>query len=174
MWRGAEKDTAGGFNPRARGCRLAVCTRRPCLRGLERGKGRAPMRGMLAPLSSREEAALRKVGFGSDDPLEPAYVRRLLQLELIAWSGGRWAVTELGVAALAAWEIRRRLATRRAWRPQAPGRLPRLPRIGGVLACQRPNHLDQLTWFIRLAEEKPRLRSASSGVSSIAGTPAAT
>ena len=54
------------------------------------------MRGVLAPLSTREEAALRKVGLGSDDPRGPAYVRRLLQLELIAWDGGRWTVTELG------------------------------------------------------------------------------
>ena len=54
------------------------------------------MRGMLAPLSTHEEAALRKIGFGSDDPLEPSHVRHLLQLELIAWHGGRWKVTELG------------------------------------------------------------------------------
>jgi hypothetical protein len=54
------------------------------------------MRALLASLSTREEAALRKVGLGSDDPLEPAHVRRLLQLELIAWNGGRWTVTELG------------------------------------------------------------------------------
>jgi len=51
---------------------------------------------MLAPLSTHEEAALRKIGFGSDDPLEPSHVRHLLQLELIAWHGGRWKVTELG------------------------------------------------------------------------------
>ncbi|HZX87289.1 MAG TPA: hypothetical protein VFF19_27200 [Reyranella sp.] len=38
---------------------------------------------MLAPLSTHEEATLRKIGFGSSEPLEPAHVRRLLQLELI-------------------------------------------------------------------------------------------
>jgi hypothetical protein len=54
------------------------------------------MRGMLAPLSTHEEAALRKIGFRSNDPLEPSHVRRLLHLELIAWHGGRWRVTELG------------------------------------------------------------------------------
>jgi hypothetical protein len=54
------------------------------------------MRGLLAPLSTHEEAALRKIGFGSDNPLEPRHVRRLLQLELIAWDGGRWSLTELG------------------------------------------------------------------------------
>jgi hypothetical protein len=54
------------------------------------------MRGMLAPLTRREEAALRKIGFGSGDPLEPAHVRRLLQLELIAWNGWRWSLTETG------------------------------------------------------------------------------
>jgi hypothetical protein len=54
------------------------------------------MRGMLAPLTTHEEAALRKIGFGGDDPLEPSHVRRLLHLELIAWNGGRWRVTELG------------------------------------------------------------------------------
>ena len=73
------------------------------------------MRGMLAPLSTHEEAALRKIGFGSDDPLEPSHVRHLLELELIAWRGGRWTVTELGVAASTAWQIQPRWATRRTW-----------------------------------------------------------
>lgn len=54
------------------------------------------MRALLASLSTREEAALRKVGLGSDDLLEPTHIRRLLQLELIARNGGRWTVTELG------------------------------------------------------------------------------
>jgi hypothetical protein len=70
---------------------------------------------MLAPLSAREEAALRKIGFGSDEPLDLAHARHLQQLELIAWNGGRWTVTELGAAASTAWQIRHRLATRRAW-----------------------------------------------------------
>ena len=54
------------------------------------------MRGMLAPLSTHEEATLRKIGFGSADPLEPAHVRRLLQLELIEWAGHRWRLTIVG------------------------------------------------------------------------------
>ena len=54
------------------------------------------MRSMLAPLSPHEEAALRKIGFGSTDPLEPAHVRRLLQLELIEWGGHRWQLTSVG------------------------------------------------------------------------------
>jgi hypothetical protein len=54
------------------------------------------MRGMLVPLSPHEEAALRKVGLGSGDPLEPGHVRRLLQLELIDWNGWRWALTDTG------------------------------------------------------------------------------
>ena len=41
------------------------------------------MRGMLARLSTHEEAALRKIGFGSDDLLKPTHVRRLLDLLLI-------------------------------------------------------------------------------------------
>ena len=54
------------------------------------------MRGMLAPLSTHEEATLRKIGFGSADLLEPAHVRRLLQLELIEWAGHRWRLTVVG------------------------------------------------------------------------------
>ena len=54
------------------------------------------MRGMLAPLSTHEEGALRKIGFGSEDPLEPAHVRRLLQLELVEWAGHTWRLTPVG------------------------------------------------------------------------------
>lgn len=54
------------------------------------------MRGMLAPLSAHEEAALRKIGFGSSDSVEPAHVRRLLQLELIKWTGRDWGLTVVG------------------------------------------------------------------------------
>jgi len=54
------------------------------------------MRSMLAPLSAHEEAALRKIGFGSSDALEPAHVRRLLQLELVKWSGQGWRLTPVG------------------------------------------------------------------------------
>ena len=54
------------------------------------------MRGMLAPLSTHEEATLRKVGFCSSELLEPAHVRRLLQLELIEWAGHRWRLTIVG------------------------------------------------------------------------------
>jgi hypothetical protein len=52
------------------------------------------MRGMRAALSTHEEAALRKIGFGSSDELEP--VRRLLQLELIEWIGHRLRLTAVG------------------------------------------------------------------------------
>ena len=54
------------------------------------------MRGMLALLSTHEEAALRKIGFGGDDPLEPAHLRRLLQLELIKPVGASWRLTSVG------------------------------------------------------------------------------
>jgi hypothetical protein len=54
------------------------------------------MRGMLAPLSTHEEATLRKIGFGNSELLEPAHVRRLLQLELIEWAGHRWRLTAVG------------------------------------------------------------------------------
>ena len=54
------------------------------------------MRGMLAPLSTHEETALRKIGFGSSDWFEPAHVRRLLQLELIEWADRRWRLTVVG------------------------------------------------------------------------------
>ena len=54
------------------------------------------MRGLLAPLSPHEEAALRKIGFGGDDPLEPSRLRRLLQLELIEWDGASWRLTAVG------------------------------------------------------------------------------
>lgn len=54
------------------------------------------MRGMLAPLSPHEEGALRKIGFGSEDRLEPAHARRLLQLELVEWAGHTWRLTPVG------------------------------------------------------------------------------
>jgi hypothetical protein len=55
------------------------------------------VRGMLAPLSPHEEeAALRKIGFDRSDPLEEEHVRRLLQLGLIEWNGGRWRLTAMG------------------------------------------------------------------------------
>jgi hypothetical protein len=54
------------------------------------------MRSLLAPLSTHEETTLRKIGFGSADPLDPAHVRRLLQLELIEWAGHRWRLTAVG------------------------------------------------------------------------------
>jgi hypothetical protein len=62
----------------------------------EREQKEASMRDMLAPLSPHEEAALRQIGFGNDDPIEPTLVRRLLLLDLIAWNDGRWTLTELG------------------------------------------------------------------------------
>ena len=54
------------------------------------------MKAVQAPLSRFEETALRKVGFGSDDALEPAHVRRLLQLGLIDWKEDRWQLTAVG------------------------------------------------------------------------------
>jgi hypothetical protein len=57
---------------------------------------RASMRGMLAPLSTHEEAALRKIGFGNSDPLAPAHLRRLLHLELVEWAGHTWRLTHVG------------------------------------------------------------------------------
>lgn len=54
------------------------------------------MKGILAPLSTHEEAALRKVGFGSDDELAPAHVRRLLNLQLIGRAGDTWQLTPIG------------------------------------------------------------------------------
>ena len=54
------------------------------------------MRGMLVPLSPFEQTALRKVGFGSEDPLEPIHVRRLLPLDLIEWNGQTWQLTPVG------------------------------------------------------------------------------
>jgi hypothetical protein len=54
------------------------------------------MRGMLAPLSPNEETTLRRIAFGSEGTLEPAYVRRLLELDLIEWGGWTWQLTSLG------------------------------------------------------------------------------
>ena len=54
------------------------------------------MKSLLALLSHHEEATLRKIGFGVDDPLEHAHVRRLLQLELIEWAGDCWRLTPVG------------------------------------------------------------------------------
>jgi hypothetical protein len=48
------------------------------------------VKGMQAPLSDREEAALRQVGFGTDDALEAAHAKRLLHLDLIESGGCRW------------------------------------------------------------------------------------
>jgi hypothetical protein len=47
---------------------------------------------------------------------------------------------------------------RRDVRGSRPGDACLDSRNGGVLACQRPDHLDQLAWLIRLAEKKPTLR----------------
>lgn len=54
------------------------------------------MKSLLAPLTRKEESALRKVGFGRLDPIEPAHLRRLLQLELIEWTGHAWRLTAVG------------------------------------------------------------------------------
>jgi hypothetical protein len=54
------------------------------------------MKGMLAQLSPHEETALRKIAVGSDDPVDPAHVRRLEQLELVEKDGCSWRLTALG------------------------------------------------------------------------------
>ena len=54
------------------------------------------MRGMLVQLSPHEEAALRKIGADSADPIRPDHIRRLLQLGLIEGDGRRWSLTEVG------------------------------------------------------------------------------
>jgi hypothetical protein len=54
------------------------------------------MRSMLAPLSPHEEATLRRIGFGTEGELDTRCVRRLLQLDLIEWSGWTWRLTAFG------------------------------------------------------------------------------
>jgi hypothetical protein len=54
------------------------------------------MRGMLAPLSPNEERTFRQIGFGHEGKVDTLHVRRLLQLELIDWSGWTWGLTALG------------------------------------------------------------------------------
>lgn len=54
------------------------------------------MKALDAQLSPHEEAALRKIGFGSVDSLEPAHIRRLLDLDLIESAGHEWRLTALG------------------------------------------------------------------------------
>ena len=54
------------------------------------------MRGMLAPLSRHEEAALRKIGFGIKVTIEPNHLRRLQHLELVQWDGRAWQLTQVG------------------------------------------------------------------------------
>ncbi|WP_428673801.1 hypothetical protein [Reyranella sp.] len=56
------------------------------------------VRGLRAPLSSREEAALLRVAQGNASPQDVAdeYVRRLAVLELVQEIDGKLALTELG------------------------------------------------------------------------------
>ena len=54
------------------------------------------MRGMLAHLSPNEERTLRQIGFGPEGKVDALHIRRLLQLELIDWSGWNWCLTVLG------------------------------------------------------------------------------
>jgi len=54
------------------------------------------MRGMLAPLNRHEEAALRKIGLGIKETIEPIHLRRLQQLELVQWDGHSWQLTGVG------------------------------------------------------------------------------
>lgn len=56
------------------------------------------MRGMLAPLSPNEETTLRRIAIGTEGELDPGHVRRLVQLELIEWSGWNWRLTSVGLA----------------------------------------------------------------------------
>ena len=60
------------------------------------------MRGMLAQLSPHEETALRKIAAGSDEPMDPAHLRRLTQLALVVWTGRQWLLTDLGHSRYAA------------------------------------------------------------------------
>ena len=54
------------------------------------------MSGMLAALSPHEENTFRRIHFGAEGDLDPAHVRRLLQLELVEWTGAAWRVTAMG------------------------------------------------------------------------------
>lgn len=54
------------------------------------------MKGLLAPLSPHEETALRKIAVGSNNPVDPAHVRRLHQLELVEKDGSSWRLTATG------------------------------------------------------------------------------
>lgn len=54
------------------------------------------MRGLLAPLSPNEEAALRRIGQGREAELDTVRLRRLLQLDLVDWSDGSWRLTAIG------------------------------------------------------------------------------
>jgi hypothetical protein len=48
----------------------------------------------------------------------------------------------------------RRAGTRSVVSTETELQVVQAVRIGGVLACQRPDHPDQLTWLIRLAKKK--------------------
>lgn len=73
------------------------------------------MKASHAPLSPHEENTLRRIGFHSGEGLT-VYLRRLLHLELVEWSGWTWRLTALG---------RRRYeglvfdASATSWRPAA-------------------------------------------------------
>ncbi|HET9395814.1 MAG TPA: hypothetical protein VFO36_07130 [Nitrospiraceae bacterium] len=54
------------------------------------------MRGLLAQLSPHEENTLRRIGFGPNEALDATHLRRLLQLELIEWTGWAWCLTSVG------------------------------------------------------------------------------
>lgn len=56
------------------------------------------MRSMVAQLSPHEENTLRRVGFGIAEEGVTSHLRRLLQLELVEWSGWTWQLTPAGRA----------------------------------------------------------------------------
>ena len=48
------------------------------------------------PTQPAEETALRKIAASSDDPIDPAHLRRLLHLGLVQKVGQSWRLTPLG------------------------------------------------------------------------------
>ena len=56
------------------------------------------MRGLLAPLSPCEEGSLLRISLGSyaAGAIASRHLRRLHQLNLIAWDGLQWLLTGIG------------------------------------------------------------------------------
>lgn len=55
------------------------------------------MKGMIAPLSPKEENTFRRMHFGPEGHLDPLHVRRLEQLDLIEREAGSWRLTAMGI-----------------------------------------------------------------------------